>query len=151
MAAYQQQDNIQLVPRNIPQPASTEIITTIGKSTVLLTNKTIAQPRWRCCVQSKATILILVWNLCVAIGLEFFSLPLSLSVLGNIDNIVRICVYGLFAVFLLFYPLAGYLADAHWGRYKTIFGSLRFILLSVLMIIIFFLVFLGQESLWLLL
>ena len=127
MAAYQQQE-IQVVPGNMQPP------TAIGESAALLTNPTTAQPRWRCCVQSKATILILVWNLCVAIGLEYFSLPL-LPALGNINNIVRICVYGVLAIFLLFYPLAGYLADAHWGRYKTIFGSLRFLLLSVLIII----------------
>ena len=131
MAAYQQQD-IQVVPGNMQPP--TEVIT-IGESAALLTlSPTTAQPRWQCCVQSKATILILVWNVCIAIDLEFFSPPL-LPVVGNVDNIVRICVYGLLAIFLLFYPLAGYLADAHWGRYNTIFGSLRFILLSLLIII----------------
>ena len=131
MAAYQQQD-IQVVPGNMQPPTE---VTTIGESAALLTlNPTTAQPRWRCCVQSKATILILVWNVCIAIGLEFFS-PQLLPVVGNVDTIVRICVYGVLAIFLLFYPLAGYLADAHWGRYKTIFGSLRFILLSVLIII----------------
>ena len=83
-------------------------------------------------MQSKATVLILVWNLCVAISLEFFSPPLLPDV---VDNIVRIIVYGVLAVFLLFYPLAGYLSDTRWGRYKTIHGSIRFLLLSLLIII----------------
>ena len=48
---------------------------------------------------------------------------------------MRIIVYGVLAVFLLFYPLAGYLSDARWGRYKTIHGSIRFLLLSLLTII----------------
>ena len=67
-------------------------------------------------------------------------LPL-VPVAGNTDNAMRICVYGVLAIFLLFYPLAGYVADAYWGRYKTILGSMRFILLSLLVI-----VFLGVLS-----
>ena len=93
-------------------------------------------------MQSKTAILILIiilWNLCVTIGLEFFLLPL-VPVAGNTDNVMRICVYGVLAI-LLFYPLAGYLANEHWGRYETILGSLHFILLSLLII-----VFLGVLS-----
>ena len=96
MAVYQQQD-IQDVPSNIQPPTD---IPTVRESTALLTNQITAQPRWRYCVQSKAAILILVWNLCVAIGLEFFLLPL-VSVAGNADNAIRICVYGVLAIFLL--------------------------------------------------
>ena len=132
MAAYQQQ-GIRVLPGNVQPPTEITPIGT-GESTSLLTSNPIAaQSRWRCCVQSKATVLILVWNLCIAIGLEFFSLTLLLP--DTLDNIVRIIVYGILAVFLLFYPLAGYLADVHWGRYKTIHGSIRFLLLSLLIII----------------
>ena len=34
-------------------------------------------------------------------------------------------VYVVFAVWMLFYPLAGYLADVRYGRYKVIFCSLK--------------------------
>ena len=129
MAAQYQQQEIEVVDSNIQLPTET---TTVRESAALLTNQPTAQSRWRCCVKSNAVVLILVWNLCIAIGLEFFSLP----ILGVWTNVVQICVqYGVLAVFLLFYPLAGYLADAHWGRYRTILSSLRFLLLSILMII----------------
>ena len=36
-------------------------------------------------------------------------------------------LYGFFAVWLLFYPLAGYLADVCYGRYKVVIFSLRMI------------------------
>ena len=81
-------------------------------------------------MQSKGTVLILVWNICVIFGLEYFSSLLSGI---SVDNTVaRIIVDAILAIFLLFYPLAGYLADVRWGRYNTIFGSIRFILITLL-------------------
>ena len=94
-------------------------------------------------MQSKGTVLILVWNICVTFGLEYFS-PLlsgiSLGISGD-NTIARIIIDAILAVFLLFYPLAGYLADVRWGRYNTIFGSIRFILITLL--IFYFLGILG--------
>ena len=146
MATYQQQEIQVSVPPGNLQPSienATERIRP-GESTALLPrNPTAAQSRWRCCVQSKGTILILVWNICVTFGLEYFSPLLSGISLGiSADNtIARIIVDAILAVFLLFYPLAGYLADVHWGRYDTIFGSIRFILITLL--IFYFLGILG--------
>ena len=144
MATYQQQEvQVTLPPGNL-QPstenAATERHIRIGESTALLPqNPTAALPRWRCCVQSKGTVLILVWNICITFGLEYFS-PL-LSVTSGDNAIVRIIADAVFAIFLLFYPLAGYLADVRWGRYNTIFGSIRFILTTLL--IFYFLGILG--------
>ena len=44
--------------------------------------------------------------------------------------------YGASAVLLLFYPLAGCLADIQWGRHKTVINSLCFILWSPILIIV---------------
>jgi peptide/histidine transporter 3/4 len=142
MATYQQQEvQVAVQPGNL-QP-STESTTT-GESTPLLQppeNPTAlaAQSRWQCCVQSKGVILILVWNICVTFGLEYFSPLLSGITAGNI--IARIIVDAILAIFLLFYPLAGYLADVRWGRYNTIHGSIRFLLTTLL--IFYFLGILG--------
>jgi peptide/histidine transporter 3/4 len=137
MATYQQQDTggIQVaVPPSNLQPSTENTTERIGESTALILRPpeipTAVQSRWRCCVQSKGTILILVWNICVTFGLEYFSSLLSGITTGNI--IARIIVDAILAIFLLFYPLAGYLADARWGRYKTINGSVRFILTTLL-------------------
>ena len=45
-------------------------------------------------------------------------------------------VYGFSALLLLFYPLAGYLADIQWGRYKTVVNSLCVILWSLVLAIV---------------
>ena len=42
-------------------------------------------------------------------------------------------VYGFSALLLLFYPLAGHLADIRWGRYKTVVNSLCVILWSLVL------------------
>ena len=44
--------------------------------------------------------------------------PTSLS--GFNSEMVDSCVYAIFAFWLLFYPLAGYLADVRYGRYKVV-------------------------------
>ena len=78
---------------------------------------------------SKGAILILIWNLSFVAGLE--SLKLDPSFLGynaeEDDNytttIVSGSLYSILAFYFLFYPLAGYLTDIHWGRYKTVINT----------------------------
>ena len=98
----------------------------------------------RCCVKSKAAVLILVWtsliflslttildpNLYLSLGslvFEHKSIVLSIQVIPPI-------VYSLFAFLYLFYPLAGCLADIKCGRYKTVVCSLWFIFSSGLLL-----------------
>ena len=102
--------------------------------------------RQRCCLTSKAAILILLWNLIIVTGLESFLDP---SYLGNIDNflasefevyifsiqVASIILYSVLAFLFLFYPLAGCLADIRWGRYKTIVNSLYFIIVGLLVMV----------------
>ena len=136
MAVYQKQD-IEVLPTketNIQQSTGDTII---RESTPLLTSE-IGQTSRRCCLKSSAAILILVWNLCAAIGLEFFLFGIPLFTLtGTYINLSwRVFVHGVFTIYLLFIPLAGYLADTYWGRHKTIFGSMRFILLSIVLVLV---------------
>ena len=100
--------------------------------------------RQRCCLTSKAAILILLWNLIIVAGLESFLDP---SYLGNTDNLIEledyiftiqvmsIISYSVLAFLFLFYPLAGCLADIRWGRYKTIVNSLYFIIGGLLVMV----------------
>ena len=100
------------------------------------------RPNRQCCLKSSASILILVWNLSAAIGLEFISNPMTITVTSlsyPIDSLLlllRVTLYTLSSFYLLFYPLAGYLADSRWGRHKTIVGGLRFLLMCLIMIIV---------------
>ena len=43
--------------------------------------------------------------------------------------------YGFTGFLLLFYPLAGCLADIRWGRHKTVVNSLCFILWSLVLVV----------------
>ena len=45
-------------------------------------------------------------------------------------------VYGLIGIWLLFYPLAGYLADVRYGRYKVVTFGLKTIWLGIVTVVI---------------
>ena len=53
-------------------------------------------------------------------------------------NMIGSGVYGFVSVWLLFYPLAGYLADARYGRYKIVTVSLRIMWFGILMFVVIF-------------
>ena len=97
-----------------------------------------AQPRiWfiqryrttRKCISSRSALLILLWS---------FLLGLWNGVAFNPDlylqtfvNNVTLVGYGIIAVIFCFFPLAEFLADTRFGRYKTVVRSLFFILISI--------------------
>ena len=91
--------------------------------------------RWRhqrCCLTSKAALLILLWNLILVAGLQSFLDPsyfINFFVQGDKLSIIITSgsIYSGLAFLYLFYPLAGCLADIRWGRYKTVVNSLRVI------------------------
>ena len=106
-----------------------------------------------CCLRSsKAALLILVWNLIISFGILGFLDPSWYIALFNDILLLNVyydysyaitswltttgVVYGFSALLLLFYPLAGYLADIRWGRYKTVVNSLRVILWSLVLAIV---------------
>ena len=80
-------------------------------------------------VKSKAANFILMWNLLVAIAHKSFINPSfytsNLYFTGHINIIINLSTFGLSAIVFIFYPLAGYLADVRWGRYKTVVRSLH--------------------------
>ena len=95
----------------------------------------------RCCLTSKAAILILLWNLILVVGLESFLDPYyygnMLEDIGWYGTIiVNGSTYSAQTFLFLFYPLAGCLADIQWGRYKTVINSLCIILWSQVSVIV---------------
>ena len=87
----------------------------------------------RCCLKSKAVLVILCWNTLLTLmfmpWMEISTYSLIISTVKNISisNALPIAVpsfYSFQAVLYLLYPLAGCLADTKCGRYKTIFCSL---------------------------
>ena len=84
------------------------------------------------CVKSKAAIVVLIWNLCISLLLTSWLDPVYYTTIVTSDFkyllglIVPIfCCFS--ATVYLFYPLAGYLADVKYGRYRVITCSLCFI------------------------
>ena len=123
----------------------------IRESTPLLINE--GQSTWarmqskfhcrhnRCCLTSKAAILILLWNLILVADLESLLDPSILGVqFGNIDSlkmtILSVSTYSIVGFLFLFYPLAGCLADIRWGRYKTVVYSVRVIWGSLVVMVV---------------
>ena len=106
-----------------------------------------------CCLwSSKAVILILVWNLIISIGFKSFFDPSLYTVTIHYDYNPVLIIYGLSygmnALLLVFYPLAGFLADVRWGRYTTVKNSLCLLFWStVLMLVLAGLALLGSTPL----
>ena len=93
----------------------------------------------RCCVSSKAGLLILVWNLILVAGFKGFLDPNYFRVLlETVDDFnSSVIPYTVVAFLFLFYPLAGCLADIRWGRYKTVVYSVRVIWGSLVAMVVF--------------
>ena len=96
----------------------------------------------RCCLTSKAAILILLWNLILVAGLESFLDHSFFSItFGVLDSyrvtFLSVTMYSVVAFLFLFYPLAGCLADICWGRHKTVINSLRVIWGSLVAMVVF--------------
>lgn len=94
-------------------------------------------PEARCsCMKSKSVILVLFWNTLISIIVGYI-LEYGLVLATAADFVpyyeYRVEIYapgifGFFAFLYIFYPLAGCQADIRCGRYKTITGSLWFII-----------------------
>ena len=102
-------------------------------------------------IKSKAANMILFWNILVELIFGLFADPGNLFVL--VFNLFEVSpfftrdvivfyimigsgVYGVIAFWLLFYPLAGYLADVRFGRYKVVMCGLKTMWGSLLSLII---------------
>ena len=97
------------------------------------------------CVSSKAGLLVLLWTFLVitTYGLIFnragymvsISLFFDLFEFSNLAGKASVitALYTMSGAILCFYPLAGYLADNKFGRYKTVIRSL-YVLLAVIVI-----------------
>ena len=87
------------------------------------------------CLPSKSAMIILMWTLVIgAINgfATYGSIVAGLSLRFHIRHIFFsiVTIYAIMAMVLLLYPLAGFLADVCWGRYRTVIASLGFLCVS---------------------
>ncbi len=84
-------------------------------------------------IKSKAAIMILCWTALMSFIYGFLLNPENYFLFTNLlmkipiffspiftSEMIDSCIYAVFAFWLLFYPLAGYLADVRYGRYKVV-------------------------------
>ena len=87
-----------------------------------LTRKGYSFLKIRCCVESKAALLILLWNFAVLLGyIEFYDIKAVIQV--SRSSLVIIISYSFVTVIAIFSPMAGLLTDIRFSRYKTILCS----------------------------
>ncbi len=91
----------------------------------------------RVCVGSKAAVAVLFWSFAVSIAyiLLLHKHTVAIVVLESYSEVfVLITISGYAALIQLIFPLAGYLADTKFGRYRTIHFSLWILELVLLCI-----------------
>ena len=115
----------------------------IHEKTFLLRTRAVWKSKCssRCCIKSKAALLILYWNVSVSILINFyidkkiffrpseFFDPTNNNIsklIFQLDTrkILTPAEFSIAAIFYLFFPLGGCLADIKCGRYKAVIGSL---------------------------
>ena len=154
-------DSKQILPTAVQKEPSNE-------NTSLLNNKPDKQHncfahlkskiRRQSCLKSKPVILILIWTFLASVLHWCFTdpssviTPLTLFHLGDKSYSIVIIgsVYVYFAILQFFYPLAGYLADVRYGRYKCVFGSLWTFIAGTVSIGLFFVVLIAILNIFLL-
>ena len=114
-----------------------------GATTPLLVKKNSSTWWSRCvlrykttrkCVNSKSALLILFWSFIVGLWNGVMLNP-DLY-LRNFTIIYTLTVYGLVAFVFCFFPLAGFLADVKYGRYKMVVRSLCLLLIRVFLLVV---------------
>lgn len=76
------------------------------------------------CITSKTALLTLFWSSIVSLTVGFPNQFIVLRGVYGYDMKYLFLAYATMTVFHFFYPLAGFLADIKYGRYKMIFRSL---------------------------
>ena len=88
----------------------------------------------RKCVSSKSALLILLWSFIVGLW-NGVALNPDLY-LRNFTLIYTLACYGVVAFVFCFFPLAGFLADVKYGRYKMVVRSLCFLLITISLLVV---------------
>ena len=92
------------------------------------------------CLSSKAAILIILWATVVGTAYTFIQDIVAISILGSryalIEDvaILDLIPYVTLTLIMIFYPLSGFIADVHCGRFRTAMFSLILMLFSFMLL-----------------
>ena len=102
-----------------------------------LTRKGYSFPKIRCCIESKAARLILLWNFAILLGyIGLYDIKAMIQV--SHSSLIIIAFYGLVTVIAIFSPVAGLLTDIRFSRYKAILCSSYAIIAHTIICILIF-------------
>ena len=100
-----------------------------------LTRKGYSFPKIRCCIESKAACLILLWNFAVLLGyIGVYDMKTIIQV--SHSSMIIITFYGVVTVIAIFSPIAGLLTDIRFSRYKAILCSSCVIIAQITILIL---------------
>ena len=93
--------------------------------------------RTRKCITSKAAIIILLWSLAVSLVYSIgFNPDIYVQVFSFNSIWGGLIPYVVVPIILCFFPLAGFLADTKFGRYKTVTVSLYIIMPPMVLLVV---------------
>lgn len=76
----------------------------------------------RCCIRSKAALLILLWNFTVLLGYKMFYDVSNVMQIGE-TSLAIVILYVPLSIIAIFAPIAGSLTDFKFSRYKAVVCS----------------------------
>ena len=93
--------------------------------------------RTRKCITSKATLIVLLWSLAVSLVYSVvFNPDIYVQIFSSSISWAGLIPYGIVPIVLCFFPLAGFLADTKFGRYKTVTVSLYIIMPPMALLVV---------------
>ena len=93
--------------------------------------------RTRKCITSKAALIILLWSLAVSLVYSIvFNPDIYVQVFSPLAIWMGLIAYGVVPIVLCFFPLAGFLTDTKFGRYKTVTVSLYIIMPPMALLVV---------------
>ena len=119
------------IPQETPEAdrSITETTPLVVKNSAVRRSGLLRRLQQSVLIKSKAANMILVWSAIMYLLYGILLNPDNLFTMNNVildvtfEVEIESGVYAFIAIWLLFYPLAGYLADVRYGRYKlVIFG-----------------------------
>ena len=130
------------IPRETPEADSsiTETTPLVVKTSAVRRSGLLGRLRENVLIKSKAANMILFWSAMMYLLYGILLNPDNLFTMNIMNVTITIVmesgIYAFIAIWLLFYPLAGYLADIRYGRYKLVIFGIGFTWTAIIIVLI---------------
>ena len=130
------------IPRETPEADSsiTETTPLVVKTSAVRRSGLLGRLRESVLIKSKAANMILFWSAMMYLLYGILLNPDNLFTMNMMNVTITIVmesgIYAFIAIWLLFNPLAGYLADIRYGRYKLVIFGIGFTWTAIIIVLI---------------